>query len=94
MVKIIGAALSVVVNTLPVELEVSMAGIDSNGGRSHAGHGTLQRGLITLLDVDEAVVNATDVGCFELALVPVRGKVWVTLLKQDEVFKRFRRYDN
>ena len=94
MVKIIGAALSVVVNTLPVELEVSMAGIDSNGGRSHAGHGTLQRGLITLLDVDEAVVNATDVGCFELALVPVRGKVGVTLLKQDKVFKRLRQYDD
>ena len=82
MVQAVGAAPAVVVNTLAVELEVVIAGIDSDGGGSDAGHGSLERGLVTRLDADESVVNATDVGWFELALVPIRGQVGVTLLKR------------
>ena len=83
VVKVLRAAHGIVVNTLAVEHEAVLAGIDGNGGGPHASNNGLQRVLITRLDINEAVVNAADVGCLEGALVPilsVPGSVGVTLL--------------
>ena len=80
VVQLAGAAVRVVVDTVVVKLEAVLAGVDGDGDGSQPGHGGLQSVLVTLLDVDEAVVNAADVVGTELAPVSVSGRVGVTCL--------------
>ena len=80
VVKVRGAAAGLIVDAVIVELEAVIAGVDGDAGWSHAGHSGLQGQLITLVDVNEAVVSGADVSGREQAPGPVLGGVGVALL--------------
>ena len=80
-VPIPGATFWLVVDTFTVELEAIVAGVNGDADWTHAGHSRLQSILVTLLNVNEAVVSGANVIGIERAWIPiVFGCVGVALL--------------
>ena len=91
VVQVRGAAFGLVVDTITVELEAVVAGVDSDADWSHAGHSRLQSRLVTLFNVNEAVISSADVIGLERARVPiVFGCVGVALLIRITLLKRIK----
>lgn len=76
MIELLGAALGLVVNTLFVQLEARMTGVDRHRHRSDGSDGLLQLLLAAFLDVDEAAVAGADELLLEAALLILYIRVY------------------